>query len=336
MRFRFWALLAFVVAVRAEGEPNAPDATSVEFRNGDVVLSGTLITPRSAGAHAAIVVLHGSGPATRDGGVAYGQEFARLGIATLAFDKRGSGKSSGDWTAASLEDLAGDARAAVGLLKSTPGIDPRRIGFFGVSQAGWVATVAAADNPDVAFMVLVSGGGVSPHDSEMYSYVTAFERAGLSDAETTEGVRMVDRYMSYLATGEGRDRLASDLIAAHGRKWYELAALDRILPSADNRLRWKWVATWDPAPQTARLHCPILLLFGDRDAEFPTAQAISRWREGARRAGNSNVKIVVFPGAGHGIRMRDGFSGPGRAPFADGYEEVIVGWLWRTVVDARR
>jgi hypothetical protein len=34
--------------------------------------------------------------------------------------------------------------------------------------------------------------------------------------------------------------------------------------------------------------------------------------------------------------MRDGFSGPGRAPFADGYEEVIVGWLWRTVVDARR
>jgi hypothetical protein len=41
---------------------------------------------------------------------------------------------------------------------------------------------------------------------------------------------------------------------------------------------------------------------------------------------------MVFAGAGHGIRMREGHDGGGRAPFAEGYGEVQLGWLWRHVL----
>jgi hypothetical protein len=43
---------------------------------------------------------------------------------------------------------------------------------------------------------------------------------------------------------------------------------------------------------------------------------------------------MVFPGAGQGIRMGEHHAGSIRPPFADGYEEAIVGWLWLHVVHA--
>jgi pimeloyl-ACP methyl ester carboxylesterase len=312
----------------------------VTFRNGSVELRGTLMVPAVEGRHPAVVFLHGSGPATRAGARPYAEEFARLGVASLFFDKRGSGESGGSWTTSSLDDLARDALAAVAHLKNEAGIDPERIGFWGVSQAAWVATLAASRSQDIAFIILISGGGATPRESEIFSYQQAFERAGLSEAERTEAFSVLDDYFRYLTTGEGRSALLARLESARESRWYPLARLDRILPSEQNRSNWSWVATWDPAPHIENLKQPILLMFGDSDTDQPTATAVARWREGLAKAGNDKVTLVVFPGAGHGIPIRTGtaggdHTGGGRAPFADGYAEVMLGWLWRHVVNAR-
>ena len=116
----------------------------------------------------------------------------------------------------------------------------------------------------------------------------------------------------------------------------DVPAEDRILPDEAGRRYWSWVAAWDPRPHTARITCPTLLLFGERDDQHPTPLAVQRWREGLAEAGNERATVVVFPGAGHGIRMRAGHDGPGRAPFADGYEDLMIGWLWRNVVAGGR
>jgi uncharacterized protein len=302
------------------------------FRNGDVELRGTLMLPALPGRFPAVVFLHGSGPATRAGARPYAEEFAALGIASLFFDKRGSGSSGGSWMTSSLDDLAADALAAIRHLTTEPQIDAERIGLWGVSQAAWVATLAAAQSNDVAFMILISGGGASPLESERYSYTQAFERAGLTQAEKDEAWQALDAYFRYLATGEGRGEVGAGLATALPSRWYALAPLERILPSEENRHNWSWVATWDPAPHVEKLTRPILLMFGDRDAEQPTALAVERWRDGLTKAGNDNVTLMVFPGAGHGIRMGDAHASAGRAPFADGYAEAMLGWLWRHVV----
>src|ERR1700749_2584665 len=70
----------------------------VTFRNGDVLLAGTLLLPRGAGLHPGIVFVHGSGPETRWGtSLFFADRFARAGVAALVFDKRGTGGSTGDW-----------------------------------------------------------------------------------------------------------------------------------------------------------------------------------------------------------------------------------------------
>jgi uncharacterized protein len=308
----------------------------VRFHNGTVELAGTFIAPRNDGRHPAIVFLHGSGPVTRAGARPYAEEFARLGIASLIFDKRGAGSSGGSWLTSSLDDLSKDALAAVGFLKTLGSVDSLRIGFWGVSQAGWVATLAASGSHDVAFMIIISGGGASPRESELFSYRTAMEKADLPAADITDATRAIGMYFDYLTTGEGRASLVTELEGSRAKSWYKYAELDRILPSDSNRTNWSWVATWDPAPHTRAISCPLLLMFGERDTDHPTEIAVRKWRDGLKEAGNAKATIMVYPGAGHGIRMREGYTGSGRPPFADGYSELMLGWLWQHVVAAPR
>ena len=163
----------------------------VRFRNGDVTLAGSLTLPPGRGPFPAIVLLHGSGPVTRD--VVLAEYFATQGIATLAYDKRGTGQSSGTYThdvdAQEFERLAGDALAAVAFARRSGDIDPRRVGVWGISQAGWIASIVAR-SPDVAFSVLVSGPAVSLGEENYYSRLTGDDGDGTRLPESVVMERM--------------------------------------------------------------------------------------------------------------------------------------------------
>lgn len=324
-----------IAAVAAEPAPPFHEH-EVSFHNGKVTLKGTVIVPDTVGPHAGVVFLHGSGPSTRAGARPYAEAFAKLGLASLFFDKRGCGDSGGSWTQSSLDDLAKDALAAVACLGSQSGVDTKRIGLWGVSQAGWVETLAACQSPDIAFMVVISGGGATPKQSEMFSYRQEFQEAGLSQEQIDKANTVLDRYFHYLATGQGHDDIVQSLSDLREDDMAPLAKqIDRVLPSEANRPNWEWVASWDPAPCIEKIHCPILLMFGGRDTEQPTDVAVERWREGLAKAGNTQSTVMVFPEAGHGIRMPREHGDHRRAPFADGYEEAMVGWLWLHVIAPR-
>jgi len=323
-------VLAALVAEPARGAAAEKGfaAAEVEFHSGDVQLAGTLVLPSAPGPYPAIVFLHGSGPVTRDGALPYAERYARLGFASLAFDKRGTGQSGGAWTSASLEDLARDAVAAIEFLKGRPEVDGERIGFWGVSQAGWVATQATELSDDVAFMVIISGGGATPYESEIFSYQSAFAHAELAAEDRAAGLELIEKYFPFLGTGVGREEVEAGIAAAAGTPWFPYARLDRILPASEEGRRiWSWVANWDPRPLMERMTQPILILFGGRDTEAPAALSVERWRESLEQAGNQRFTIKLFPEAGHGIRLGHHGDGGERPPFAEGYHETMDTWL---------
>src|SRR6185369_12367935 len=92
----------------------------VTFKNGDVTLAGTLLVPASKGRHPAVVYTHGGGPAVREVFWGLGYLYAARGFVVLSYDKRGAGKSTGNWGEASFEDLADDAVAAARFLQARP------------------------------------------------------------------------------------------------------------------------------------------------------------------------------------------------------------------------
>ena len=83
-----------------------------------------------------MVLVSGAGPNKRDRLAAEAEAFTRAGLATLAYDKRTAGYSL---TRRSYSQLADDATAAAAVLRTQPGIDPERVGYWGLSEGGWVA-----------------------------------------------------------------------------------------------------------------------------------------------------------------------------------------------------
>jgi hypothetical protein len=108
----------------------------VRFTNRDVQLAGTLIAPSTGGRHPAIVLVHGSGAENRAYMVPWARFVIRHGIAVLGYDKRGVGESTGDWNAATYEDLAGDVAAGVEYLRTRGDIDAAQIGLAGDQPSG--------------------------------------------------------------------------------------------------------------------------------------------------------------------------------------------------------
>jgi pimeloyl-ACP methyl ester carboxylesterase/uncharacterized protein YndB with AHSA1/START domain len=94
--------------------------TNIE--NGDVRLAATLCLPESAGRFPFVVFLHGSGPLDRNENMAsqrlevfnaLAHHLAANGVASLRYDKRGCGASTGNFREAGLTEFASDAEACV-------------------------------------------------------------------------------------------------------------------------------------------------------------------------------------------------------------------------------
>ena len=163
----------------------------VRFTNRDVQLTGTLIAPSVGGRHPAIVLVHGSGAENRAYMLPWARFLIRHGIAVLGYDKRGVGESTGDWTAATYEDLAGDAVAAVEYLKTRHDIDAAQIGLLGISQAGWIMPLAAVRTKDVAFLISISGAGVTPAETTIDQARNEMTMTGMPAATVADIVGLI-------------------------------------------------------------------------------------------------------------------------------------------------
>ena len=108
-----------------------------------------------------MILVHASGAEDREYLLPFARFLIRHGMAVLGYDKRGVGASTGDWNKASFDDLAGDVVAAFDYLKSRNDIQRAEIGMLGWSQAGWVMPLAATRAKDLAFLISISGAGVS-------------------------------------------------------------------------------------------------------------------------------------------------------------------------------
>jgi pimeloyl-ACP methyl ester carboxylesterase len=147
----------------------------VRFRSGPATLAGTLTVPPGPGPFPAAVYVSGSGPTLREESHWLDGLFVSHGVAVLAYDKRGIGQSGGTYpgdlaTDTTIATLAGDAVAAVQFLRAQSGIDPARVGFYGISQGGWIIPQAAVRaGPAISWAVIESGPTVTQGESDTFA-----------------------------------------------------------------------------------------------------------------------------------------------------------------------
>jgi alpha-beta hydrolase superfamily lysophospholipase len=136
----------------------------VTIQSGGAVLIGTMCTPDVKGKFPAVLMVHGSGPLDRNENMK-GQELnifntialvlVEHGIASLRYDKRGCGRSSGDFMTAGHADLVQDAAQCLDALARSESVDEDQLFILGHSEGCIIAPQIAHHRPGVAGLVLL-------------------------------------------------------------------------------------------------------------------------------------------------------------------------------------
>ena len=318
---------------RSVAERVALEREEVTFQGVAARLAGTLIVPPTKGPHPAIVLLHGSGPLTRYSFGPYPNFFSSLGLAVLIFDKRGAGNSTGLRLDASTgiamrdsrypDELAGDALAAMRFLQQRADIDPKRIGFWGSSEGGMLATQVAARSKDVAFAIN-SSGFMEPLWRTLEYQVGAIRREiGSPPAVIEKEQAFFALWMQVARTGEGWEafRQAEAELARSGHPWLFRS---RGPFTSVEQLRWDWdhILSFDPSITLAQVQCPVLGVFGEADILTPAARTSENMRRVLTQAGHKDFTLKVFPRTGHSLGEL-----PEKNRMAPGVFETLRSWL---------
>jgi len=154
---RAWLVLACTLAL-AGTMPGLRAETRVPLVTADgVALAGTYFEA-SRQPSPMVLLLH-MPTRTRGDWREFGRRLAERGIGALAIDLRGHGESASDPAAVAsggLQASVADARAGLAWLKGRPEAAPGRIGVMGASLGANLAALAAAEDPAVRALVLLS------------------------------------------------------------------------------------------------------------------------------------------------------------------------------------
>lgn len=303
----------------------------VTFRNGGTTLYGTLYLPSRKAISPAIVMVGGSGRAPRENVRWYAEYFAYHGIAALVYDKRDIGSIRAT-ELVSGADLAGDVLAAVQMLKNRNDIDAKRIGLWGGSQGSGISARAAAQSKDIAFLISVSGGGVSYEELSNYQYANRLRAQAFSEEEIRDANAAVKQLYDYVRTKKNPEAAQAALDRAWQNRWASAVFASRRIPTDEEMATWIQWRQIDRSPtyDWERVSIPVLAFWGERDEVVPVQASIEKIREALNKAGNQDVTIMIIPEADHNLMRQPN---PENMP-APEYLEAMIEWvLKRTGVE---
>jgi dienelactone hydrolase len=306
----------------------------VRFSNDDVQLAGTLISPTTQGPHPAVILVHASGPEDREYLLPLARFLIRHGMAVLGYDKRGVGGSTGDWNKASFGDLAGDVVAAFEYLKTRSDIQRAQIGVLGWSQAGWVMPLAAVRAKDLAFLISVSGAGVTAAETTIDQARNEMAAKGMQPQMIDQIVELMRLQYEFLRTGQG---------------WHQyITTRERIAAGRGGNPPAKFPATpdhpylqfirplilYDPAPTIRQLQLPLLALFGELDNNILAEKNRAAWDAALKAGEHRDYTLRILPMANHALleaKIGSNAEMTSLQRFVPGYSEVVVDWLSKRI-----
>lgn len=268
-----------------------------------VVLAGTLHLPagRSKGPYPLAVMIQGYGPNQRGGFSEIIKRLATDGIASLEYDKRGVGQSTGTYKE-DVEQLTADTAAVVVAMRHRSDIIGSRIALIGHSQGGVIAPAAAAADRHIAAVVTLAGSvgdGLPYVRKGIYRQMMKMV-AGGQDALIGPAA---DAAMALLqARVDNRDAVTISRLRANAVDRFEAAGFPR--PQAEQALKMidvpeAWSASrLRSASDLRALHIPVLAIFGSKDTVVVDDAPAAR----TALASNRRARVVVLDGLGHSFQ----------------------------------
>lgn len=286
-------------------------------------LPGTLSIPNGEGPFAAVVIVHGSGPQSRDGRIGPSAVYRDLahglasnGVAVLRYDKRTLVHGQQMVEAGQLsiyDETIDDALLAVDFLRTQENIDPQRIFVLGHSQGGMTAPTTGRMDPQIAGLIIMAGT-LRPFEEVLLAQLDYLQDFYPEADENTQAI-----YDELRATTDGLTALRAGANPAE--------AFDDPVMAA----YWQSMAALDPAGDARELAMPVLVLQGERDYQV-TMDDFALWQEVL--ANHPDATFISYPELHHTF-MATGDTGRMALPpdygepgfVADQVIEDILAWL---------
>ncbi len=297
------------------GNPYKTEEVSFVNAKAGVTLSGTLSVPEETAAYAAVVLIAGNGRNNRDAEFQNHKPFLTITdylvqhkIAVLRFDKRGVGQSGGNFDTATSADFAADAEAAFDYLLTRKEIDHGKIGLIGHSEGALLASMIAARNHNVAFIVLLAGPGLPGDELLLLQQESIAKAKGTSAAEIEKSRDLNRKAFAIVKQYTDPDQLKLKMtayieaISKNDPDKPESMTQQQYVDAQVNRIVSPWMVSflrYDPAVALQKVTCPVLALNGSKDLQVPPQQNLAAIKAAFAKSGNKQVTLKELPGLNH-------------------------------------
>ena len=249
----------------------------VSFTNGNATLRGTLTLPANFSRHTpAVIMVTGSGLQNRDEEIfehkpfaVIADAFARTGIATLRYDDRGFGESTGDIVSFTTEDLKDDAGAGLTLLKER--FD--NAGVLGHSEGGSIALMLAAEGK-ADFVISLAGAVIPCRETLVSQNAHLLREKGFAEDVTDEYVAAISDAFDCIAKGQTPRDIDTSSLPFALKQNYKAAVRQCGTPYMRHLL------ALDIRKMLCNVRCPVLALNGSRDMQVDATRNLKALHDG--------------------------------------------------------
>ena len=193
---------------------------------------------------------------------------ARQGIATLRYDDRGFGESTGDLANITTEDLKNDALAGVELLRK----QFKRVGILGHSEGGTIGLMLAAEGK-VDFVVSLAGMVVSGEKTLLEQNRWMLGHSGYPQ-------EVVDRYCTALESLFDGLKAGGNLEPVTDGLPTELAKNLPVVKVQSGTPYMRHFLGLDLTDRLGKITCPVLALNGTKDRQVSSDENLNTLRSG--------------------------------------------------------
>ncbi len=309
-----------------------------------VTLAGTFSAPDSSGVYPLVVMISGSGGQDRHSSIGKLKPFKVIsdrlnqhGIATLSFDDRGVGKSTGN-IFSRLDDEIRDHELilnSIQKIESESSIAFSKTGVLGHSLGGMIALELSKEN-NLDFSILLStpferGDHMMLKQKELIE--SLFTDVNIEDVK--KGVNNMKEIYNFLNTNRGNDSLKVLLTQ-------RINDMDSISLNSNliNGLVFQLTETvlfdilaYDPMNANYTFKSPTIFVYGSKDLQVPPQKSIENLNTLIQNSKQSNptIEYILFSGYNH-LLQRCKTGGPVEYFFLEKTIEdevlaVITAWI---------
>ena len=277
---------------KVSGKIESPTSEEVSFETNDLNLNGTIYYPPKD-TKKALVIVTSSGNSDRSASRAEAQLFAKRGTTTFIYDKRGTGISEGNWSQASIEELASDDINAIKWFAQKTNIPISHIGIKGSSQGASKIPYILNELKELKYGIAVSCPGSTLLESDLnYWKNRNKEKLG----EDIEAATNLERMVFETIAGEiSKETLQKEIVANKSQEWFDkvwIPNLDEI--EIDQKLKYS------PLPYFEKIKQPVLIVQGGLDEIIPE-DSFEMITKSLEKAQNKAYEIILLEGASHSM-----------------------------------